>query len=493
MGKETELKLSLPSACVPALRAHPLLQAAETVGAPKTLDNTYFDTADLQLQQRQIALRTRQQGDVWLQTVKCSSVSVGGLSQRPEWEKPYTGEFDFSDIELKPLRKLLSQLQSQLQPVFTTLFTRQTLFMKRESGAEILLMLDQGDILAGGHQQPLCELELELVSGAPEDLLQLAVELSATLPLLPSDVSKAERGYRLYRSEPEVPVTMPSVLLHKRQNPVEAFKALAFACVAQWQGNVTGASVSHDPEFVHQLRISQRRLRSLLRLFAPVLPESWCAHWNSVLADNARLFSDLRDLDVMSDEVLPGVLILPGADDWPLQSLHQLVCAQRDQARMALMDHPDLQRQGQLILTLVLELHALAASSDQDLSLSRFIDQELKPLRKRVRKRYRQALKTRDEAALHALRIALKPLRYALEFFMGVLPGQKTLTLYEAVLVAVRALGQVNDLHVSRRVLAGLTAADAGHQAALAFMSGLQSATLIEQRKIALRALKKVM
>ncbi|WP_052063745.1 CYTH domain-containing protein [Nitrincola sp. A-D6] len=88
MGKETELKLSLPVQYVPALRAHPLLRIAEPVGPVKTLDNTYFDTSDLQLHQQRVALRTRQQGDIWLQTVKCASVSVGGLSQRPEWEKP---------------------------------------------------------------------------------------------------------------------------------------------------------------------------------------------------------------------------------------------------------------------------------------------------------------------------------------------------------------------------------------------------------------------
>lgn len=492
MGKETELKLSLPSACLPDLRAHVVLQRAETLGEPKTLDNTYFDTTDLQLQQQYIAIRTRQQGDVWLQTVKCASVSVGGLSQRPEWEKPYTGEFDFSDIELKTLRKLLQSLQSQLQPIFTTLFTRETFYLKTEQGAEILLMIDQGDILAKGQQMPLCEIELELISGEPNDLLQLASTLADTLPLLPSDISKAERGYRLFRSDQEHPAKMPTVILHKRQCPLEAFKALAFACVAQWQANVTGAAISNDPEFVHQLRVSQRRLRALLRVFRPILTKEWVVHWDELLADNAQIFSNVRDLDVMSDEVLPSLLLQPNAEQWLLPELHQQVLKQRDQARLVVMDHPDLLKQGYLILTLVSELHALEVDPSFDLPLNLFAEQRLEKLLKRARKAYRAALNAQNEASLHTLRIRLKPLRYALEFFMSVLATKKTMKTYQSVVVAVRALGQVNDLHVSHRVLSGVAANDPSHQVALAFLSGLQSATLADQQNMALRSLSKL-
>ena len=492
MGKETELKLSLPSVCLPALRAHPVFVSAEKLGEPKTLDNTYFDTPDLQLQAQHIALRTRQQGDLWLQTVKCASVSVGGLSQRPEWEKPYSGEFDFQDIELKPLRKKLQALQPQLQPVFTTIFTRETYFYKSDTDAEILLMVDQGDILAKGLQLPLCEVELELVSGSPQDLLQLAVELAENLPLLPSDVSKAERGYRLYRAEEDKPAKMPSVALEKRQPTLEAFKALAFACVAQWQANVIGSTVSNDPEFVHQLRISQRRLRALLRVFSPILNKSWVAHWNDVFAENARIFSDLRDLDVMCDEILPVVLLQPGAEEWPLQSLQQLVASQRDQARLVLMDHPELQRQGLLILTLVFELHSLEQKSSVDQPLALFAQVRLEKLLNRAKKSYRSALKSQNEDSLHQLRIRLKPLRYALEFFMEVLPEKKAMKTYQSVVVAVRALGNINDHHVSKRVLTGLTVSDPQYQLALAFLSGLQSATLGDQQKTALRSLSRL-
>ncbi|WP_052063743.1 CHAD domain-containing protein [Nitrincola sp. A-D6] len=191
----------------------------------------------------------------------------------------------------------------------------------------------------------------------------------------------------------------------------------------------------------------------------------------------------------MSDELLPALRLYPETDHWHFPELHQLVMKQRDLARDALMSHPDLQQQGRLILLLVTELHALEAPEHEKETLKSFVKQQLNSLRKRVHKRYRKALKGEVDD-LHQLRIALKPLRYALEFFMTMLPASKTLPEYDAVLTAVRALGQVNDMAMAGRILTGLTSADTHLQTAQAYMAGLQSARLEEQRKVALLALK---
>ena len=53
---ETELKLSLSAAELPRLLAHPLLTPT---GQTQRLLNTYFDTSDLALQQRSMAVRER--------------------------------------------------------------------------------------------------------------------------------------------------------------------------------------------------------------------------------------------------------------------------------------------------------------------------------------------------------------------------------------------------------------------------------------------------
>jgi inorganic triphosphatase YgiF len=117
MPQETELKLALHPHDLPRLLAHPLLVAQ----APRRerLRNTYFDTAALTLMQQRLAVRERQVGRRTLLTVKTAGHSVGGLSQRGEWEAPtQPGRFDFAAlVNDTTLAQQLTALAPQLVPV----------------------------------------------------------------------------------------------------------------------------------------------------------------------------------------------------------------------------------------------------------------------------------------------------------------------------------------------------------------------------------------
>ena len=67
------------------------------------------------------------------------------------------------------------------------------------SGGEALVevAVDQGRILSGERARPLCEVEFELKSGNPAVLRQLALKLSASVPVFLNVISKAEQGYHL--------------------------------------------------------------------------------------------------------------------------------------------------------------------------------------------------------------------------------------------------------------------------------------------------------
>ncbi|MDR3213834.1 MAG: CYTH domain-containing protein [Azoarcus sp.] len=197
MPLEIELKLSFPEEALPALLRHPLIAAAPREGEVALLDNTYYDTPALTLQAHKIALRLRQQGAETLQTVKCAAPSHGGLAQRPEWERPWQGQFDFSAIDDPAAAGLLARVRDELVPVFSTRFRRDTRRLQPRDGVCILAMIDTGAVVAGARTTPIFELELELAAGETDDLRRLAGELRKTLPLVPEDVSKAERGYRL--------------------------------------------------------------------------------------------------------------------------------------------------------------------------------------------------------------------------------------------------------------------------------------------------------
>jgi adenylate cyclase len=242
MKEEVEIKLSLPASAHRAFLRHPLLLQAEKLAARK-LVNVYYDTPDLALHRKGIALRTRRQGRGWLQTVKCAGTTSGGLAVRPEWEQPYGGRFDFAGIDDPPLRELLERqrVRAHLEPAFETVFTRLAWRLRPAQGSAILLMLDRGWIEAGDKRETLSEIEIELEEGRTDALFDLALTLAADLPLRPEILSKAERGYRLRLGTPLKPVKAAPSPLGAAQAPLDAFRAIAAACIAQLQWNALGA------------------------------------------------------------------------------------------------------------------------------------------------------------------------------------------------------------------------------------------------------------
>ncbi|PUE28907.1 CYTH domain-containing protein [Limnohabitans sp. Jir72] len=200
---ETELKLTLEAADLPRLLAHPLLADA---GSTQRLLNTYFDTPELALQQRRMAVRERLAGTQWLLTVKTAGQSEKGLSRRQEWEGPTTpGALKFDAlVDDAALAQDLMTLRPHLQALFCTDFERQR-WVIAHGGAQIEVALDQGRIHVPGTDltEPLLELELELLSGPESALMALAEVLRQTpqgpLTLTPSNASKAQRGMALWR------------------------------------------------------------------------------------------------------------------------------------------------------------------------------------------------------------------------------------------------------------------------------------------------------
>ena len=200
---ETELKLSLNEADLPRLLTHPLLAHGAST---QRLLNTYFDTPDLALQQRRMAVRERLAGDRWLLTVKTAGQSQKGLSRRQEWEGPTTpGALQFDTlVDDATLAADLMALRPALRALFCTDFERQR-WVIAHAGAKIEVALDQGRIHVPGTalSEPLLELELELLSGPETALLALADVLRQTpqgdLTLTPSDTSKAQRGMALWQ------------------------------------------------------------------------------------------------------------------------------------------------------------------------------------------------------------------------------------------------------------------------------------------------------
>ena len=204
MNKETEIKLRVSRATLAALRDHPLLKKRNKSGwEQRELFNQYFDTPERDLAAAKVALRVRRDGEQFIQTLKTRGQSVAGLSERNEWDWNLAkAKLDLKKLDDSCWPAALAELdKKQLVPIFTTDFVREKAEIAWGRGkAKVVIeaALDLGKVIAGEGEEEICELELELRQGEPDALLELAAELAADLALMPCDISKAERGYRLF-------------------------------------------------------------------------------------------------------------------------------------------------------------------------------------------------------------------------------------------------------------------------------------------------------
>ncbi|MCF7200913.1 inorganic triphosphatase [Pseudomonas oligotrophica] len=233
MQKETEIKLRASRETLLALREHPLLKKRNKSGWQRhELFNQYFDSADHDLARARVALRLRRDGEQYIQTLKSRGQSVAGLSERNEWDwyldKPKLDPKKLTD-DCWPA-SLAGLDKKTLKPIFTTDFVREKADIAWGRGKQkvaIEAALDQGQVLAGKQAEPISELELELRQGEPTALLELAIELATELPLMPCDISKAERGYRLH-DPAHYQVQLPAPALTADMPLDEAIPALAW-------------------------------------------------------------------------------------------------------------------------------------------------------------------------------------------------------------------------------------------------------------------------
>jgi adenylate cyclase len=469
MAEEIEIKLFLPESARRAFLRHPLLAGAEKLGTRK-LVNVYFDTPDLALHRHAIELRTRKEGRRWLQTVKWAGTGSGGVSVRPEWERPYDGRFDFSEVGDAQVRRLLEwhRIESHRARVFETHFSRTTWRLAPAPETSVLLMLDRGLIKAGGASEEISEIELKLERGDTAALFDLALALAATLPLQPAILSKAERGYRLLQGAQPEPVKADASPVRAGQSPLEGFRSVAAACLMQFQLNELGSG-SDDPEFIHQMRVALRRLRSALRVFRPILPAKLVAATVPQIRAPAGTLGRARDRDVLVQEVLA-----PVRSAFPDDARIAALCAAaekdrrsaRNEARAALATA----EHARFLLSFAAMLDALPPAANDE-PITAFAARRIGELHKKLRALAREA-QNLDIEPLHALRVGAKRLRYAIEFFAP-LYRAKSVKAGHARLVGLQdTLGTLTDLASAGAPLMQCAGNDPALREAVALVGG---------------------
>ena len=489
MAIETELKLRIAPEHLARLKRHALL-GAYSVSRPVTrrLYNIYYDTPKLELRKSGIALRLRHTGQQWLQTLKGGGSVQAGLHRRNEWEMPVNGPaLDFSTTQNVGWDEHLPQsLRRRLRPVFVTDFIRNRRMLDFQ-GAEIELCIDQGEIGTKQRSIPVCELELELRSGEPRQLFELALAILEIVPFELEIVSKAEQGYRLLSGYAAHPVKDVAPVVARTDTLEDALKALIWSCLQHFQSNLSGAlghvAIGHvgttgdDAEYLHQMRVALRRLRVALSIAEKIRPDERLAALSEEISALGAALGRIREWDVFIAGTLRTVCGRM-AGHAGLQALLADSEQQRAAGYAALRGAAQTHEIQRLLLRFAIWMNGdyWLHTADEVRNTQEFAGHRLHKLGERFESSGRQ-LDSADAARLHALRIAAKKLRYSAEFFAYWYDERKAAP-YLAALGAVQdVLGQINDIAVAHRLLDKL----AGHDA----LSARQEAIVLTRGWIA--------
>jgi triphosphatase len=196
--QEIELKLALlDSSDLDKVTADSfLLSLAVTKWQKAHLVSTYYDTKQQSLMNHRMTFRIRSTDHRIEATVKAGGNSTGGLHERQEWNVPI--EAAVADDKIFAATTVGESLRaavngSVLLPLFTTNFIRKILLVKYEASL-IEVAVDQGQVIVGDLSAPILEMELELKSGTPLDLIRLGAILAERFKLRLEQRSKYQRG-----------------------------------------------------------------------------------------------------------------------------------------------------------------------------------------------------------------------------------------------------------------------------------------------------------
>jgi triphosphatase len=463
IGTEIELKLAVRAGDLPALERALAARGAGSLGRPAELVSTYFDTPDHALARQGLTLRVRERDGRFVQTVKSGPAGPGegGALARGEWEDPIGGAGpDPQAVESG--RFIAGDVAERLTPLFRTEVDRRTIQLSKDAGTSIEAAIDRGRIRANGKgaTERISEIELELKTGSPTALYDVALDLLAVAPVRLEWRSKAERGYRLASGEPEAAEAAHSVplVLDPALSGDAALQRIGLACLDQIRRNEAPVMAGLG-EGVHQMRVAVRRLRAILSTFGKLLPESewrWASEGLRWLAD---ALGPARNLDVFETSLLAPAqrALKDGRALEPLmaQAERQRRAAYRKAARAIRST-----RYTGLMLRLLRWFESCGwREGDGATGLAQPIDAiaaRVLKNRRRVARKRSKGFAGQSAEQRHRLRIALKKLRYGAELLASLYQENAVDRFVKRVKRLQDDLGWANDVRVGHDILAEL-------------------------------------
>ena len=211
-----------------------------------------------------------------------------------------------------------------------------------------------------------------------------------------------------------------------------------------------GIVAGDDPLAIHDMRVAVRRMRAAFELFGQALPRKAIKSYGRSLKELGGLLGAVRDLDVLIANGQAYLETLPQDQRPAFQPLIDFTQSRRDTARGPLLAFLAGEEYAAFTREYPVFLSETQPAASQPGQLSRV--SELAPLL--ILERLGQArsfdghVTSLSLEQLHALRGAIKRLRYAIEFFQEPL-GPQAVALIAGLKGVQGHLGRLNDANVA--------------------------------------------
>lgn len=401
-SSEREIKLIVPADFeLPALDTDSTGVASVVEADPQDLTASYFDTSDLRLLSYGITIR-RRTGEapeaVWTLKLPVN----GDPTLRAEISETSEGAEPPGEIATL-LRSVL--IDDSLSPVAELKTRRRRWRLLDTEGSEVAELVDDRVSVLEGNQikDNFREIEVEARTADTGSLKKIAKAIAKAGGKM-EQRSKASRALDAIRNG-----TGPNIETAAPGDPVaNAVRAALSKLLRNMLARAPHAILA-EPEGVHRMRVGQRRLRSILRAFEPLIDNEKTSPFVDELRWLGTVLGDVRDLDVFETGLRAKV-----GDDPALEGVFAVItsrsAAAHEQLREALASdrYLNLVRTGWLLI------------NDDSLTTATGTCQEEMPAlaakaAEKLRKTARKLTPDSPELDFHEVRKLAKRARYTAE------------------------------------------------------------------------------
>ena len=416
---ERELKFRIPEGDGPDSIRGILERAGFRLepSAALTHQDRYIDTEDWLLHRAGITLRLRREAARLTLEAKTLARDGAGTLERVEWSQP-APEGDPPWSRLPP-----GEVAGLLVPLAPLHFVSRLEVRASVSSEREIFRWSRADEVLGSvsldRLDDYRELELELAEGAPDALGDARAAIEGSLGVHPTAETKLDKALGL--AGIRIP-TLDEAPFAQREGDslgIVAVKNMGRQ-LARILWNEPGTRLGVDSEYVHDMRVATRRLRTALLVFSGAIPAKVRREWERELRWIGRALGRVRDCDVELEHVRRRVARATEPERTALLVFLNRVEIKRARRRAKLLEKVDSPRFAELRNRAKpwIEIRP-GVRPLRDAEVPAYIvgPRIVAGWDRRMLEACATAEARPTAANVHALRIAIKHARYAVEYF----------------------------------------------------------------------------